>query len=316
MGRYRRRRQEFLHVHRREREEEDDVHPLPQRHGQERESLRDAPVAEARDGRRQVHAQQRSAPGALKIPSHQWHEMNSYGLFKTVALAVSSKSPTSRNAEAAWGAYKNANDDKMAGLDTDKKEKRSLIYENADRKQFVRPSTDDAMALWGEDDNAFALSSELEKFNVTIDLQPAARVFILAIENWESHMLKKKHKNNEAKLLLKYGGVCFEDDEEEDAHGKVRATACDGDHPETASCTAALSPTLANQVHDPQEEPALPVDRQDDEPRLPRLCRRAGRRAGGRRDAVHDQRCAHRHDPRHRARRVARPRGAHGPGRG
>ena len=69
---------------------------------------------------------------------------------------------------------------------------------------------------WTEDDDA--LNLDLDKFKVSehIDFEALidVREFVLKIEDWELPLLTKKNKVHEEKLLYKYEGVKFTDDDE------------------------------------------------------------------------------------------------------
>ena len=75
----------------------------------------------------------------------------------------------------------------------------------------VRPAR-----TWTEDDDA--LNLYLDKFKVSehIDFEALidVREFVLKIEDWELPLLTKKNKVHEEKLLYKYEGVKFTDDDE------------------------------------------------------------------------------------------------------
>ena len=116
------------------------------------------------------------------------------------------------SAERNWGEYKRTNS-KFRPLNPETAEKQTLIYGAAHMSDSLKAQR----TAWTEADMRSDLG--LEKFKIDIDMtapRTPRRDFANYIEDWEITEIKKQTSTCEARLLEKYKGIRFFDEDYDD----------------------------------------------------------------------------------------------------
>jgi hypothetical protein len=154
---------------------------------------------------------------------HIWHKLYSLPfteVFGVVACRVTSKIVGIGSAERSWGAVKHLKTGKRAHMKGDTTEMAATVFGAfcIDKARSERSANEHdglvQQSLWTDADIAFNLG--LESWTADEDItvpDPVAprRIFNAWIEEWEYESIKKKDVVDEAKLLQKYGGLYWMD---------------------------------------------------------------------------------------------------------
>jgi len=149
--------------------------------------------------------------------SHIWHRKNSYGetkVFGKFACRVCSKIVGMGSAERNWGDVKHLKSAKRSHLGQEAVEKQATIFgascmEYADMKrEYAKNNSKEAYKFWDDDDFDEEFNMLVETTSKSIQSQRFIKCYI---EEWESESIKKKNDLSKKKLLVKYGGLEFED---------------------------------------------------------------------------------------------------------
>ena len=152
--------------------------------------------------------------------AHMWHK--TYSLPRTkvlgkLACLVTSKNLGIGSAERHWKIVKRAKSDQSARLGNDGAKKQALVYGAAmeQRSRFRLKKLGDAGKLWCDEDfESLKLSYFCEEIIETArKLQPVkTRIFRAWEEGWEKRTVGPGGDDRfEAKLVAKYGGLCWLD---------------------------------------------------------------------------------------------------------
>ena len=159
--------------------------------------------------------------------AHVWHMKNSSRSTKylgRLAMIVCSKILGIGSAERAWGDVKHNKTGKRSHLSAAKTKMQSTIYGAycANKAQILRKANASPKTLatkidtWQDEDFD---NLGLTEYGIVIEdmlqkQERPVRIFRTWIEDWEKECQKKNCPTNEAKLLAKYGGLYYYDDNE------------------------------------------------------------------------------------------------------
>ena len=159
----------------------------------------------------------------------KWHKCNSFyeteylGKF---ACRVTSKIVGIGNAERCWGDVKTLKDGKRAHLSSEATSKQATVYGSACAERAeaerLRKSKDVEFRMW-EDADMDCLG--LDKFGMEYDeIVPSKekREFKCWIEDWEKDLIHNKDHMSSVKLLTKYGGMSYLEDNKKFTIHKVK----------------------------------------------------------------------------------------------
>jgi hypothetical protein len=148
--------------------------------------------------------------------SHLWHKKNSLrytSILGQLACLVCSKILGIGSAERSWGDVKHLKTDKRAKLSGEATKMQSTIFgascaERARIKQTSYLQGDSLNKTWEDADFA---DPGLNMTTSPVITTPKQRIFRAWLETWELTAKAKQDPVNEAKLLLKYGGLVWFD---------------------------------------------------------------------------------------------------------
>jgi hypothetical protein len=160
-----------------------------------------------------------------------WHKKETLRYtqeFGKFACRVTSKILGIGSAERSWGDVKHLKTNKRSHLSGERVKKQATIYgasciEQAWllRSKESEDVTSAPIKYFRDDDFERMIDEENEEK----DTKKAPRVFKAFIEDWEQDAMKKRDPVNEAKLLKKYGGLSWNDPDNNNAvltaHGKT-----------------------------------------------------------------------------------------------
>jgi len=154
---------------------------------------------------------------------HEWYQQYSlpyHQVFGHVASVVQAQLTGAGGAERNWAALEYIWDDYRVKLGPEKAEKSLLIFEGHRREMQeheVEPELSPLWKIWTADEVAYDLG--LEKYDAAVDIPVAPTTkFKNFIEGWECEATKNKSAENEFKLLSKYKGIKFYDDDEDQVY--------------------------------------------------------------------------------------------------
>ena len=154
---------------------------------------------------------------------HIWHRNYSLPhakVFGKVGCIVQAQLTGMGAAERNWAHVKYIWDDASANMKPGTVEKKVTVWEAIRREdqlisECILPEELPFHRMWTQDEVDFDLG--LEKRGIEIDmLAEKERLFMNSMEDWEAGCIAKKLGINEFKLLQKYGGMRFYDDDEDD----------------------------------------------------------------------------------------------------
>lgn len=148
--------------------------------------------------------------------SHLWHKKNSThhtDVLGRLACIVCSKILGIGSAERSWGDVKHLKSNKRAKLSGKAVEMQATIFgascsERSKLKEEGKDIDAELKQSWDDDDFADA------GLDATTKLRPnnfKKRIFRAWLEDWEPAVQSKQDPVNEAKLLMKYGGLVWKD---------------------------------------------------------------------------------------------------------
>ena len=140
-----------------------------------------------------------------------------HAVFGTVGRIVQAQLGGPGGGERNWQKVKHVWDGKRANLSTERVEKEVKIYEGHRRDMALLTEDPNEMPLhrlWTAAEVAYDLG--LEKYGIQIDMDADQTVeFKCFKEDWEEEAIKGKLGLHEFKLLQKYKGMNFYDDDDE-----------------------------------------------------------------------------------------------------
>jgi hypothetical protein len=151
-----------------------------------------------------------------------WHKKESLCYteeFGRFACRVTSKILGIGTAERSWGDVKHLKTNKRAHLSGDRVMKQATIFGASciEEATIKRRQDNDINAapikLWRDDD--FVFSSDDEQ--IQLPKKRHSRIFKAFYEDWEKDTIRTRDAVNEAKLLKKYGGLSWQDDDNNEA---------------------------------------------------------------------------------------------------
>jgi hypothetical protein len=151
---------------------------------------------------------------------HLWHEQYSkpyHAEFGRVGSVVTAQRTGAGGPERNWAHLEHIWDDHRVKLGSEKAEKQLFVYEGHRRQMALLSDDPDEMPLhlvWTKDEAEYDLG--LSKWGVTIDIGGPPKIkFLCYMEDWEHGAIKHESAQNEFRLLNKYKGVIFFDDDDE-----------------------------------------------------------------------------------------------------
>jgi hypothetical protein len=153
--------------------------------------------------------------------SHLWHKQHLLVWMQVlgyIACHVTSKILGMGAAERSWADVKQLKQGKRQGLKGESMKKQALIFSAACIEQ-TRIQQDNAADVHNLDKDNIELDKELESYGMDADeidglngkVRNPTRIFRAWLEQWDIDEKKEDHPPKEAKLLDKYGGMCWLD---------------------------------------------------------------------------------------------------------
>lgn len=153
---------------------------------------------------------------------HLWHLTYTkpfHSVFGHVASIVTAQLTGGGGGERNWAHLEHIWKDSRVHLGVVKAQKQLLVFEGHRREMAMISDDPKIMPLhkiWTSDEVEYDLG--LTKWDVVIDMSAGKTKFNCFLEGWEPEAIKKQSGPNEFRLLQKYKGVLFFDDEESTAY--------------------------------------------------------------------------------------------------
>ena len=155
--------------------------------------------------------------------AHEWHDIYSYPFHKVfgdVARKVQAQLTGPGGGERNWQKLKFVWDSKRHKLGTDKAEKEVRIYEGHCREMeeyTMEPAEMPLHRMWSAEEGDYNLG--LDKYGVVLNMEAdRTTTFRCYEEDWEKEARTKKLAIHEFRLLQKYKGVRFFDEDEDQVY--------------------------------------------------------------------------------------------------
>lgn len=158
--------------------------------------------------------------------SHLWHKKNSLPCTEWLgkfACRVCSKIVGMGSAERNWGDVKHLKSAKRSHLGKDATEKQATIYgascmaDAALEREYAKKDKVEAFKFWDEAD----FDGHFEMLTGYIAPPVVKRYVKCYLEDWEIACVHKRDDVSMTRLLQKYGGLEFDDIDNNDAHSRI-----------------------------------------------------------------------------------------------